>query len=418
MVSSLQPNNRLTFKAFCEKILDNSTKPSDQHLMTDKDKTYFINPRVSFLFLLAAGISVLFFLVIKGFLTSVFFGAILSGLLYPVYSKFLPLMRGHKGAASGLTVVLTLLLVVIPLLFFFGLVVSEAVGVSNQAREWFADQGELDVLLSQQIGKHTWLAKLEPYQDDLIAKAGQITAKAGSLMAQGLAAGVKGTASFILSLFVMLYAMFYFLMDGGISLHRAMRYTPLTEADSTRLLEIFVSVTRATLKGKMIIGVLQAGLAAAAMWMAGISGIFFWFAIMCVLSVIPAVGTTLVWVPSVAYLALTGHPGKAAAVGIWCALVVGSIDNILTPMLIGKDTKMPDLLVLLATLGGLMFFGAPGILIGPICGALFLSAWQMWGGAIDEGNRGKESAAQQELRPPTEQEPDLPDEETCNVFPS
>lgn len=349
------------------------------------ESTYFINPRVSFLFLLAAGISILFFLVIKGFLTSVFFGAILSGLLYPVYSKFMPLMRGHKGAASGLTVVLTLLLVIIPLLFFLGLVVGEAVDVSTRAREWFADQGELNVLLSRQIDKHQWLAELKPYQDDLIAKAGQITAKAGSMVAQGLANGVKGTASFILSLFIMLYAMFYFLIDGGIALHKAMRYTPLTEDDSRKLLEIFVSVTRATLKGKLIIGVMQAGLAAAAMWMAGINGIFFWFAIMCVLSVIPAVGTTLVWVPAVAYLALTGYPGKATAVGLWCALVVGSIDNILTPMLIGKDTKMPDLLVLLATLGGLMFFGAPGILIGPICGALFLTAWQMWSGAIVEG---------------------------------
>ena len=350
----------------------------------NKENTYFINPRVTFLFVLAAAISALFFLIIKGFVVSIFFGAILSGLLYPIYRKFRGLFGGKKAAASALTVVLSLVLVIIPLLFFLGLVISEAVDVSNQAREWFSDQGEISTTLTQQIEKHEWLAKLKPYQDDIIAKAGQITAKAGSMVAQGLAAGVKGTASFILSLFVMLYAMFYFLMDGGTSLRRAMRYTPLREEDSSRLLEIFVSVTRATLKGKMIIGALQAGLAALAMWIAGINGIFFWFAIMCVLSVIPAVGTTIVWVPAVAYLAMTGHPVKAAIVAGWCALIVGSVDNILTPKLIGKDTKMPDLLVLLATLGGLMFFGASGILLGPICGALFLTAWQMWGGAIDE----------------------------------
>lgn len=350
----------------------------------NKENNYFINPRVTFLFLLAAGISILFFLIIKGFVISIFFGAILSGLLYPLYRRVVKLLRGRKGAASGFTVVLSLVLVIIPLLFFFGLVVGEAVNVSNQAREWFSDQGELSTILSQQMEKHAWLAKLEPYKEDIIAKAGNITAKASSMMAQGLAAGLKGTASFVLSLFVMLYAMFYFLMDGGTSLRKVLRYTPLSEDDSDRLLGIFISVTRATLKGKMIIGILQGGLAAMALWMAGIKGIFFWFAIMCVLSVIPAVGTALVWVPSVVYLALTGHPVKAIAVGLWCALVVGTIDNILTPMLIGKDTKMPDLLVLLATLGGLMFFGASGILIGPIVGALFLAAWQMWGGAMNE----------------------------------
>jgi predicted PurR-regulated permease PerM len=347
------------------------------------DSKYFTNPRVSFLFVIAAAITVLFFLVVRGFLIAVFFGALLSGLLHPLYRRISRALRGRRSAASGVTVVLTLLLVIIPLLFFLGLVVNEAVGVSNQAREWFSEQGEIAEILDRQIARNPWLEKLRPYQNDIVAKAGNITARAGSVMAQGLAAGVKGTASFVLSLFVMLYAMFYFLIDEGRSLRTALHYTPLTAEDGERLLAIFHSVTRATVKGKVIIGVLQAGLAALALWLAGIGGVFFWFALMCVLSVIPAFGTTLVWVPAVVYLALTGNGGKAVAVAVWCALVVGSIDNILTPRLIGKDTKMPDLLVLLATLGGILFFGASGILVGPIVGALFLSAWQMWGGAID-----------------------------------
>ncbi len=345
---------------------------------------YFINPRVSFLFVLAAAVSILFLLIVRGFVISVFFGALLSGLIFPLYRKLVCLLKGHKSAASGITVVLTLLLVIIPMLFFLGVVINEAVGVSNQAREWFSDQGELKELLNRQIEQYEWLEKMRPYQDDIVTKFGDITAKAGSIVAQGLAAGVKGTASFVLSLFVMLYSMYYFLIAGGLPIRKALRYTPLTEADGERLLAIFQSVTRATIKGKVVIGILQAGLAALALWVAGIKGIFFWFTVMCVLSVIPTFGTTLVWVPAVIYLALTGHGIKALSVGIWCAVVVGSIDNILTPRMIGKDTKMPDLIVLLATLGGIMLFGAPGILVGPIVGALFLSAWQMWGAAIDE----------------------------------
>ncbi|MFO7937901.1 MAG: AI-2E family transporter [Kiritimatiellia bacterium] len=353
-----------------------------------RKKTYFFNPRVTFLFVLAAVVSVVFLFIIKDFLLSIFFGVLLSGLLYPFYSKLTQLFKGRKAPASGITVTLSLVLIIIPMLFFLGLVINEAISVSNQAREWFSDQGEIKELLNARIEKYQWLESLKPYQDDIINKAGQLTSKAGSLVAQGLAAGIKSTASFVFSLFIMLYAMFYFLMDGGNSVYRALSYTPLTESDSRRLLAIFKSVTRATIKGKIIIGILQAGLAALAMALAGIKGMFFWFAVMCVLSVIPTIGTTLVWIPAVIYLALTGHPGKAAAVGIWCALVVGSVDNILTPRLIGKDTKMPDLLVLLATLGGLMVFGASGILVGPVLGALFLSAWQMWSAAIYESREG------------------------------
>ncbi len=105
---------------------------------------------------------------------------------------------------------------------------------------------------------------------------------------------------------------------------------------------------------------------------------------MAVLSTIPSIGTALIWVPAVAYLALNGQTGAAAGVAVWCALVVGTADNVLTPKLIGKDTEMPDLLVLLTTLGGLAAFGAAGILIGPVIGALFLATWQLWGGAVDD----------------------------------
>jgi predicted PurR-regulated permease PerM len=108
---------------------------------------------------------------------------------------------------------------------------------------------------------------------------------------------------------------------------------------------------------------------------------------MAVLSAIPSIGTALVWVPAVAFLALKGQVAAAVGVALWCALVVGTVDNVLTPRLIGKDTEMPDLLVLLTTLGGLASFGVAGILVGPIIGALFIATWQLWGGAFNEARR-------------------------------
>lgn len=234
--------------------------------------------------------------------------------------------------------------------------------------------------------------KLLPYQDQIFAKGNELAAKAGGWVAEGFAAGVKGTASFFLGLFVMLYAMSYFLISGRDVLDTALGYTPVSRNDQSRLLGTFVSVTRATLKGKLVIGVIQGGLAALSFWIAGIEGVFFWGTVMTVFSVIPAVGTAIVWVPVVIYLAISGQIGAAVGVGLWCALVVGTIDNFLNPILIGRDAEMPDLLVLLTTLGGLAMFGVPGMIIGPIIGSLFVAIWQLWGTAVDEAGDEVEPA--------------------------
>lgn len=197
---------------------------------------------------------------------------------------------------------------------------------------------------------------------------------------------------FLLMLFVTLYAMFFFLINGQAMVDGVLRFTPLSADDKSRLLRTFASVGRATLKGTLIIGVVQGGLAGLAFWVAGIQGAVFWGAVMTVLSIIPGIGTALVWVPVVIFLILDGQIGAAVGVGLWCAIVVGTIDNLLRPLLIGKDTEMPDLLVMLTTLGGLALFGAAGILVGPIIGALYMTVWQLWGGAIDEARGGADAA--------------------------
>jgi predicted PurR-regulated permease PerM len=231
------------------------------------------------------------------------------------------------------------------------------------------------------------------YQDQIVEKLSEFASKAGGWIALGLAVGVKGTAAFFLSLFIILYATFYFLTDLRRILDAALQYTPLTSDDRSRLLGTFVSVARATLKGKLIVGIVQGGLAGLSFWVAGIQGALFWSAVMAVLSAVPSVGTALVWVPAVAYLALKGQVAAAVGVALWFALIVGTVDNVLAPRLIGKDTEMPDLLVLLTTLGGLASFGVAGILIGPIIGALFIATWQLWGGAFNEARSKNEETS-------------------------
>ena len=353
-----------------------------------EEKSTLKKPRIAFLLLLALGMTLLFYWMIKGFLLGLLVAAILSALAHPFYSRLSKLLGGRKSLASILTVLLSLVLVIIPLLFFMGILVTEAIEVSESAGDWITQQAQQSESLKKKLEEDPHLKKLLPYQDEILAKAGQLATKVGTFVAEGLVSGAKSTAAFLLTLFVMLYAMFTFLTDGRALLDAVLRFTPLSADDKTRVLGIFISVGRATLKGTLIIGIVQGSLAALSFWVAGIGGVVFWGAVMAVLSIVPGIGSALVWVPTVIYLALNGQHVAAVGVALWCAIVVGTIDNVLRPLLIGKDTEMPDLLVLLTTLGGLAMFGAAGILIGPIIGALYMTVWKLWGGAMDEARGG------------------------------
>ena len=194
-----------------------------------------------------------------------------------------------------------------------------------------------------------------------------------------LSSATTGTVQFLFMLMIMLYSMYFFLIDGGKLLDRILYYLPLEDEEERRLLDKFSSVTRATLKGTAVIGVLQGGLAGLAFAVVGIPSALFWGTLMVVLSIIPGIGTGLIWVPAAVILIAGGSLAKGIGLAMFCGLVVGSIDNVLRPRLVGKDTQMPDLLILLGTLGGIMMFGVLGLILGPIVAALFVTVWEMYG---------------------------------------
>jgi predicted PurR-regulated permease PerM len=193
-----------------------------------------------------------------------------------------------------------------------------------------------------------------------------------------------GAVNLLFMVFAMLYTMFFFLMDGDKLLRKILYYLPLHDQDELRMLDKFTSVTRATLKGTAVIGLLQGGLAGLAFWAVGIPSAVFWATIMAVLSIIPGIGTALVWGPAVIILAAGGNFLKAGGLGIFCALVVGSIDNLLRPILVGKDTQMHELMIFFGTLGGIIMFGVMGMIIGPIVAALFVTVWEIYGVAFKD----------------------------------
>jgi predicted PurR-regulated permease PerM len=344
--------------------------------------------RKIFLLVLALAISAAFLATIQGFLMALLLAALASGLCQPVYKWLAKLLGGREGAASGVTVLLVLFVIIGPTIFFFGIVTSQALEVSDSVAPWVNAHIEVpherNELFAALPLPESIERAIEPYQKQIFAKIGGWAGRIGSLMVGTLAAAARGTVSFFIALFIMLYAMFFFLKDGRAIMERILYYVPLSNEEEDLLVERFVSVTRATLKGTLVIGIVQGGLAGGAFAVIGIKGAAFWATLMAILSIIPGLGTAIVWVPAAIYLVAIDRTGAAVGLAAWCAVVVGMADNVLRPVLVGKDAKMPDLLILLSTLGGLVLFGAVGIVIGPIVAALFLTVWEIYGTTFAE----------------------------------
>lgn len=340
--------------------------------------------RKAFVLLLVAGITLLFLMVIRPFLLALLLAAIFAGLTYPLYRWIRRKLGGRENLAAITTLLVLLLGVGVPLGGFLVLVANEAVQVSRGAEEWFQEQE--DVLTQAR----RWLERL-PYADRVLPEEGELAAqfrtvveRTGPMLMGTVAAATRGTLSFFLQLFVLLYALFFFLVDGPAILRTILGYLPLGPEQEEALLERFVSVTRATLKGSLLIGVIQGALAGVAFWIAGVPGAAFWGTVMVVLSVIPALGAAFVWVPAVLYLFVVGEMAAGVGLLIWCAIVVSTVDNFLRPRLVGRDARMSDLLILLSTLGGIVLFGAVGFIVGPIVAALFVTIWHIYGETFDD----------------------------------
>ncbi len=334
---------------------------------------------MAFLLLAAVFISVLFILMIRSFLIAVLMAGIFSALARPLYGHFERRFRGRRSPASLASLLVIILVVLIPLGGLLGIVAAEAIRVGESVMPWIQKQLSEPTGLADLLQKLPFYAQIEPYQEQILRKAGELIGSASEFMIAGLSSATVMTVNFLFQLFVFLYSMYFFLMEGDKLLAKITFYIPLEEKDERRMLGKFTSVTRATLKGTAVIGIIQGGLAGLAFALVGIPSAVFWGTIMVVLSVIPGIGTGLVWIPAAVILAASGHLAKGVALALFCGLVVGSCDNLLRPRLVGKDTQLPELLIFFGTLGGLIFFGVLGFIIGPIVAALFVTIWEIYG---------------------------------------
>jgi len=338
----------------------------------------------SVLILLLLVISALFLSMIQQFLMAIFLAGLFSALSRPIYLYFEKLYGGRTHWASLTTLILLVFVILIPMLLLIGIVVGQAIDVGHTVTPWVkqtvSDQGAI----TEYLKSLPFYDKILPYQQTILQKTGQAVGAISKFLVDGLSAATVGTVHFVFMAFVMLYSMFFFLMDGNKLVEKILYYLPLQSSDENRMLEKFTSVTRAMLKGTFLIGILQGGLAGLAFMVVGIDNAVFWAVIMAVLSIIPGIGTALIWVPATIMLLANGKVVSGVGLALFCGIIVGALDNVLRPKLVGKDTQMHELLIFFSTLGGIFMFGVVGLFIGPVIASLFVTIWEIYGVAFKD----------------------------------
>ncbi len=342
--------------------------------MANKSETY----RRAFMGLLVVAVTVAFIAVTKNFLLTILLAAIFSAMLNPVYRRVLRLFRGRAALASAVTLIVTATIVVVPLVAFIGVLVNEAVHVSTAAVPWIEEQVSNPSELTRKIESIPGFERFEPYREQILTKLGEIASTIGAFVVSKLTDVTKGTLSFLLQFLILLYAMFFFLMQGRSVLDEMLLHMPLNKKESALIVDRFVSVTRAALASTVVIGIIQGTLGGLAFWVAGIKGPVFWGTLMAVMSMIPGVGSGIVWLPACIYMILSDNVVGGMLLLAFCAVIIGSVDNVLRPRIVGKGTNLPQLIVLISTLGGIMLIGPVGFIIGPVIAALFITIWQIY----------------------------------------
>ena len=359
--------------------------------------------RKAFLLLFTLGVTAAFVAMVRQFLVTILLAAIFTGLLTPLYRRLVALARGRRTPAAALTVLLMILGFIVPVLTVLGIVVAEAVRISHTAGPWIQNQIEHPDTFIRWIERLPFLDDLQLSSAEILTKVGTVVSSIGSFVVSGLSAATKMTVSFLFKLVLFIYTVFYFLLDGEKLLRRILLYIPLGPEDERRMLRMFLSVSRATFKGVLFIGLAQGILAGGALAVAGVPSAVFWGTLMVVLSMIPGAGTGFVWLPASIYLIATDRVAAGIGVMLFCALVVGSLDNVLRPRLVGRDAQMHSLLILFSILGGLILFGMVGLLLGPILGALLVIVWDIYAVVFRDvlpevGGAGRDSQPAPEAR--------------------
>jgi predicted PurR-regulated permease PerM len=330
---------------------------------------------------LLALVTVAFVWVLVPFFGAVLWGVALAILFTPLYKWLLGKMKGRKNAAALATLAICLFIVILPLTMIGVSLVQEVAQVTQKIRSGQINFAAYFQQILDAMPQWVWnifnrfnLGDTQAWQARISAGAAQ---GSQAIAGQALTIG-QNTFEFFVSFFVMLYLLYFLVRDGATLSRNMRRAVPLAQPHTEYLLNKFTTVIRATVKGNVAVAVTQGAIGGLAFAFLGVQGAMLWAVLMAFLSLLPAVGAALIWGPVALYFLATGHFWQGGVLIFVGVFVIGLVDNILRPVLVGKDTQMPDYIVLLSTIGGIAIFGINGFVIGPVIAALFMAAWSLF----------------------------------------
>lgn len=355
--------------------------------------------------------TVAFAWIVRDFLMPVFWAVVFAVVARPLYRRILRVNGDRQSLAALLTTLVVVLVILIPLGLLGIAVTQQAIGlyqrisageVNVQAVVDFVDRGIPAITdLLEDFGVS--VASIEDWLRNQAVGVGEWAAMHAVAIGQS-------TITLVVFFVLMLYFLFFFIRDAERILDWVIRALPLGDERERRLFAKFAEVSRATMKGTLVVAMVQGGIGGVLFAIAGINAAVFWGVVMAVCSLLPVVGTALVWVPAAIILLATGNVWEGIMILAGGTLLVGMVDNFLRPVLVGYDTKMPDYLVLLTTLGGLALFGLTGVILGPLVGAMFLVVWEM----MAEEYSGLDTPTQRQGDPPRPPSPGAEDRKTSS----
>jgi predicted PurR-regulated permease PerM len=331
--------------------------------------------------LLIVAVSLAFAWILWPYAGAILWATILAIVFAPAYRRLSKSMRGKRTLAALIMLLIIVMIVILPLTLITALLLQEGFSVYERIQSGELNFGQyfkqifdtLPAWVTDLLDRFE-LTNLGLVQERL---SSSLMTTSQFLATRALKIG-QNTFDFIVDLFIVLYLLFFLLRDGDGLTRRIRDAIPLDPKQQRDLFNKFTAVIRSTIKGTVVVAIVQGALGGLIFWALGVHAPLLWAALMAVLSLLPAVGSALVWLPVAIYFLVTGAIWQGIVLIAFGVLVIGLVDNVLRPMLVGKETKIPDYVVLVATLGGIAIFGISGFVIGPVIAAMFMAAWDIF----------------------------------------
>jgi predicted PurR-regulated permease PerM len=335
--------------------------------------------QASFLIILVV-VSLLMAVIAYPFAQPLLWAGLAAIMFQPLYRSVLRRVRGRRNPAAGLSLLIIFILVLVPAAWIASMVIQQALVLVATLQQqpidlaaWFDSiYSALPQVARDAVDRSGWadIASVQTRLQELLSES------AGMIATQAVSIG-SGALSFFLSFGVALYVMFFLLRDGERIGRTVLCAVPVERSIADRLAERFLGIVRATIKGTGVVALVQGALGTITLMIAGVPSALLFGVIMAIFALVPVIGAGAVWVPAGLWLLITGETWQGLFVLLTGFFIISSSDNVLRPILVGRDTGIPDWIILITTLGGISLVGFSGIVLGPLVAGLFLASWSI-----------------------------------------